>query len=184
MPGCLLGDVFLGARLPFVDAFLGARLPFVDVFLGARLPFVDAFLGARLPFENVFLVPGCSLEIPFSLTGCLLLCAACILAPPKRLSDCYNIDTIFTVNSATLHWGETHEKLFIIIVTILLSGLISFTIGDIEGHWAKPYIDYLIDKQAIAGYPDNTFKLEDTLSVGDIAYYHINQRASDDLKIK
>ncbi len=59
------------------------------------------------------------------------------------------------------------KKLFIIIVIILLSSMGSFALSDIDGHWAKPYIDYLIDKQAIAGYPDNTFKPEDTISVGE-----------------
>lgn len=37
---------------------------------------------------------------------------------------------------------------------------------DLEGHWSKDYVQRLVDLGAINGYPDGTFKPNNTISRG------------------
>ncbi len=59
------------------------------------------------------------------------------------------------------------KKLLLSLVIILSLTISSFALSDITDHWAKPYIDDLIAKQAISGYPDGTFKPENTISTAE-----------------
>ncbi len=59
------------------------------------------------------------------------------------------------------------KKLVLLLIVILSISISSFALTDISDHWAKPYIDDLIAKQAIGGYPDGTFKPENTISTAE-----------------
>ncbi len=59
------------------------------------------------------------------------------------------------------------KKLVLSLIVILSISISSFALTDISDHWAKPYIDDLIAKQAIGGYPDGTFKPENTISTAE-----------------
>ncbi len=59
------------------------------------------------------------------------------------------------------------KKLVLSLIVILSVTISSFALTDISDHWAKPYIDDLIAKQAIGGYPDGTFKPENTISTAE-----------------
>ncbi len=53
------------------------------------------------------------------------------------------------------------------IAFVLCCSLISFALTDIDGHWGKPYIDKLTAEGAIAGYPDGSFRPENTISTAE-----------------
>ncbi len=59
------------------------------------------------------------------------------------------------------------KKLVLLLIVIFSVTISSFALTDISDHWAKPYIDDLIAKQAIGGYPDGTFKPENTISTAE-----------------
>ncbi len=59
------------------------------------------------------------------------------------------------------------KKLVLSLIVILSLSIGSFALSDVDGHWAKPYIDDLIAKQAISGYPDGSFKPENTISTAE-----------------
>lgn len=52
------------------------------------------------------------------------------------------------------------KKILIFIVTfcILCTNVIAVGLTDIDGHWAKEYIDSAVNKGYFTGYPDNSFK--------------------------
>ncbi len=53
------------------------------------------------------------------------------------------------------------------IALVLCCSLFSFALTDIDGHWGKPYIDKLTAEGAIAGYPDGSFRPENTISTAE-----------------
>ncbi len=59
------------------------------------------------------------------------------------------------------------KTLLLTLAIILIISSTSFALSDIDAHWANPYIDKLIAKAAIAGYPDGTFKPENTISTAE-----------------
>ncbi len=59
------------------------------------------------------------------------------------------------------------KKLILFLIIILSLTISSYALSDITDHWAKPYIDDLIAKKAISGYPDGTFKPENTISTAE-----------------
>ncbi|MBV1758250.1 MAG: S-layer homology domain-containing protein [Dethiosulfatibacter sp.] len=59
------------------------------------------------------------------------------------------------------------RKVFIIVMILLLMMTLSvsaFQMSDISGHWAERNIQDLVDKGAINGYPDGTFRPNNTIS--------------------
>lgn len=42
-----------------------------------------------------------------------------------------------------------------------------YALSDIEGHWAKDYIEDLVAEGAVSGYPDGSFKPNKSVSVGE-----------------
>ncbi len=59
------------------------------------------------------------------------------------------------------------KRLILSLIVVFSLSISSFALSDIEEHWAKTYIDDLIAKQAISGYPDGTFKPENTVSTAE-----------------
>lgn len=58
-------------------------------------------------------------------------------------------------------------QVLVILVAISLSVPVLSAkprLTDIDGHWGKEYIEYLVDKGAIEGYPDGTFRPDKTIS--------------------
>jgi hypothetical protein len=58
----------------------------------------------------------------------------------------------------------------VLLLTILISfipmtGIADITLSDISGHWAKSDIEYLVDKGVVDGYPDGTFRPDNTLQI-------------------
>jgi hypothetical protein len=57
----------------------------------------------------------------------------------------------------------------VLLLTILISfipmtGIADITLSDISGHWAKSDIEYLVDKGVVDGYPDGTFRPDNTIN--------------------
>ncbi len=65
-----------------------------------------------------------------------------------------------------------------LIVTLLLSSF-SFALTDIKGHWASDYINTLVLKGAIKGYPDDSFKPQNTIKVGEFTKILVNLLGED-----
>lgn len=69
-------------------------------------------------------------------------------------------------------FGKISKKILLIILIfsiIFIYNNQSFAINlsDINNHWAKEYINYMTEKGAISGYPDGTFKPQNTVKVGE-----------------
>lgn len=63
------------------------------------------------------------------------------------------------------------------------------TLKDIENRWSTPYIKYLLDKNIIGGYPDNTFRPSNEITRAEFAiminkYLEQNGKISDTNKTK
>lgn len=57
--------------------------------------------------------------------------------------------------------------LLVLSIMLLLPVVVNAAFSDLaENHWAAPYIDELSSKNVINGYPDGTFKPDDTLTKG------------------
>jgi hypothetical protein len=59
------------------------------------------------------------------------------------------------------------KKMMLVIVTLLLSGQMTFanvTLTDVEGHWAEEYITDLVEKDIVSGYGDGIFKPDEVIT--------------------
>ncbi|MCK8060417.1 MULTISPECIES: S-layer homology domain-containing protein [unclassified Fusibacter] len=53
----------------------------------------------------------------------------------------------------------------LILMVLLVSSSLTFALTDIDSHWSKLYVDDLITRGAINGYPDGSFKPDNKISV-------------------
>lgn len=60
------------------------------------------------------------------------------------------------------------KSVLLTLVLVLSMGLLSLNaLSDIEGHWAKVYIDELVKDGTLSGHPDGTFRPDDNTSIGE-----------------
>jgi hypothetical protein len=68
---------------------------------------------------------------------------------------------------------RNYKKISLIIIfTFLFTTSISFAsshFSDVENHWAETYIEYLSSQGLISGFPDGTFKPNDTLTRAQVS---------------
>lgn len=56
---------------------------------------------------------------------------------------------------------------FICLIGLLVISTAEVHLSDISTHWAKSYVASLVAKEAIAGYPDGTFRPEGSIKIGE-----------------
>lgn len=81
------------------------------------------------------------------------------------------------------------RKILLVLVVVLSLSIPVFaeksTLTDISNHWGKEYIEYLVDKGAIAGYPDGTFRPDDLISNAEfitVAYKVLQEKLKTEPK--
>ncbi len=55
----------------------------------------------------------------------------------------------------------------ILLAFILILTMTAEALSDIDGHWAKPYIEDLVNEGAVSGYPDGSYRPENNIKVGE-----------------
>lgn len=75
------------------------------------------------------------------------------------------------------------KSLFLtIIIAAALCLLPLYALSDIEGHWAKPYIDELVADGTLSGHPDGSFKPEDNTTIGEFLKICIKAFTAEDVQ--
>jgi hypothetical protein len=80
------------------------------------------------------------------------------------------------------HGGETMKKTKPFWIVILIIGALilqptfaASSFPDTTGHWAETHIEYLVTQNLIGGYPDGTFKPNNTISRAEVAAILANE---------
>jgi len=77
----------------------------------------------------------------------------------------------------TLRFNKTTNLVLLLIFTFVYiakglcfaDGTPSIHFSDMSGHWGLPYVNALIKKQVIGGFPDGTFKPQGTVTVAEFS---------------
>ena len=70
------------------------------------------------------------------------------------------------------------SRFFIIVLIFKLGSSVSFassSFSDVQNHWAETYIDYLASEGLISGFPDGTFKPNQTLTRAQVSLIITNE---------
>jgi len=96
----------------------------------------------------------------------------------KREGDEENKVEEYSDSKQLLYRGDSMKKfisLLLAMILILSLCVTSFAqMSDVEYHWAKEAINYLVEKGVLGGYPDGTFKMDNPMSKAEF-YKVINE---------
>lgn len=72
--------------------------------------------------------------------------------------------------------------LLTLLIIISMTSLSLFALSDIEGHWAKAYIDELVQDGTLSGHPDGTFRPDNNTSIGEFLKICVKAFSSENVQ--